>query len=99
MEQLTVHLLASDTLDVNDPLSAVDRHHFAFPTLESSAHNLNFVILSDRDGSNLQPTKTLTSANVSRILVDAELNTVDTKTHATRHDARRTYVVFVFQIR
>lgn len=45
----TVLLLAVHTLDVNNPPTAVNLGHFAFRALVASTNNLDFIVLADRE--------------------------------------------------
>ena len=52
-DALAVGLVAGDTLDVDDILEAIDRGDLALAALEGAADDLDFVVLPDRDTSNL----------------------------------------------
>lgn len=47
----TVDLLSGDTLDMDDPLSAIHLDNLAFATLVGPAHHLDLVVLAHRHGS------------------------------------------------
>lgn len=75
-----VGLLTVHTLDVDDPLLAVDLEHLTLGTLRRSTDNQNFVILTDRNGSNLSNTN---KAKVSiGILERAELQAATVRAEA-----------------
>ncbi len=49
----TVGLLAVDTLNVDDPLAAVDLDNLALATLEGATDDHDLVVLADGDGAGL----------------------------------------------
>jgi hypothetical protein len=54
----TVDLLAVDTLNVDDPLAAIDLDDLALTTLVGATNDQDLVILADRDGTNLMKWRT-----------------------------------------
>jgi len=48
-----VHLLARDSLDVDDPLAAIDLHHLALAALVGSPHHLHLIVLPNRNGTHI----------------------------------------------
>ena len=52
----TVGLLAVDTLNVDDPLAAVDLDNLALATLEGATDDHDLVVLADGDGAGLEVT-------------------------------------------
>ena len=55
---LTVRLLSADSFNVNEVLQSVDGGDFSFSTLLRSTNHSYFVVLSDRNASNLQRSTT-----------------------------------------
>jgi hypothetical protein len=51
---LSVDLLARDTLNVDDVFESVDRGNLALATLQRTTRDDNFIVLSDRDGADLE---------------------------------------------
>ena len=53
----SVHLLTGDSLDVDDPLLSVDLRHLSLLTLVGATSHLHLIALDDRDGVDLEMTR------------------------------------------